>query len=172
MLITENNLRKSAEVYKHSEIKHRFLGHDFLIIYLSPDCNPSILFSSRSRAKQGTDRVYSEVFKVWFIFLSSLPLYFHVVLPSLRQAAQKHNEQGMFPAWSLQALAVSCLVETFRMLLADKGKPPQRLDNIMVISIRKPIPQAKRFSRQPSAWLQFLSQHNHQPREGHTRQDR
>lgn len=106
MLITENqlNFRKRAEVYT---IKNRYLGCDFMIINLSPDFNPSILFSSRSRAKQGTEQVYSEVFKVWFIFLSSLPLYFQVVVPSLRKAAQKHSEQGTSPAWSLQALAVS-----------------------------------------------------------------
>lgn len=93
MLITENQLalRKRAEVYKHSEIKNRYLGRGFLTIHLSPDFNLSILFSSRSRAKQGTDQVYSEVYKIWFVFLSSLPFYFHTAQPSLRKAAQKHS---------------------------------------------------------------------------------
>lgn len=108
MLTTENQLvlRKRAEMYKHSEIRNRYSGHGFLITDLSPDFNSSILFSSRLRTKQDTDQVYCKVYEVWFVFLSSLPLYFHIVLPSLRKA-QKHNEWCMSSAWSLQALSAS-----------------------------------------------------------------
>lgn len=74
ILITENqlSLRKIIEEYKHSRTKTRDLGCSFLIFNL----NPSILLSSKSRAKQGTDQTYSEVYEVWFIFLPFLPSYF------------------------------------------------------------------------------------------------